>query len=122
MGVLSTNTCVICLSIITEKDNYRPVAITSVASKLFELMLVGRIQKYLYTVSNQFGFKPKHGTDMCVFTLKQIVEYYTLRGSPVYICYIDASKAFDRINHLCLFKKLLNRHINILFVRILLVL
>ena len=30
--------------------------------------------------------------------------------SPVYICYLDASKAFDRLNYWCLFNKLLNRN------------
>jgi len=75
-------------------------------------------QFHLETSSNQFGFKSKHGTDMCVYTLNQITKYYNQRSSPVYICYLDASKAFDRINHWCLFKKLIKlnikRHILVL--------
>ena len=88
-----------------DKDNYRPVAVTSVVSKIIELILLDRLHEILVTVCNHFGFKNKHGTDMCVFSLKQVIEYYNSRSSPVYVCYIDASKAFDRINHWCLFKK-----------------
>ena len=106
--------------LVTDKDNYRPIAVTSVLSKLIELVLLERMNLNLGTACNQFGFKSRHGTDMCVFTLKQIIEYYNLRCSPVYICYLDASKAFDRINHWCLFKKLLNRNINLVLVRLLL--
>ena len=34
------------------------------------------MQGWLLTTSNQFGFKRKHGTDMCVFTLKELIRYY----------------------------------------------
>ena len=105
--------------LITDKDNYRPIAITSVVSKILELLLLDRLQFQLETSSNQFGFKSKHGTDMCVYTLKQITEYYNQRSSPVYICYLDASKAFDRINHWCLFKKLIKRNIDVTLIRLL---
>ena len=104
--------------LVTDKNNYRPIAITSIASKVLELILLCRMNDYLYTECNQFGFKPDHGTSMCVFTMKQIVEYYMNLGSPVYVCYLDASKAFDRINHWCLFSKLIERQVNIVYVRL----
>ena len=31
---------------------------------------------------------------MCISALQQIVDYYQSLNSPVYICYLDASKAF----------------------------
>ena len=105
--------------LVTDKDNYRPVAVTSVVSKSIELILLIRLQNQLETVCNQFGFKTKHGTDMCVFSLKQIIEYYNSRSSPVYVCYLDASKAFDRINHWCLFNKLIKRGIDPMLIRFL---
>ena len=40
--------------------------------------------------------------------------------SPVYTCFLDASKAFDKINHFKLFRKLLDRKTPIVIVRILL--
>ena len=104
---------------VTDQDNYRPIAITTVLSKLFEsLILVKFTDELNNTTCNQFGFKRNHSTDLCVFTFKQIVEYYISQSSPVYICYLDASKAFDRVNHWVLFMKLLER-IPGIFVRLL---
>jgi len=94
---------------LTDKDNYRPIAITSVFSKVFELAILYKYEDVLLsTTCNQFGFKKKCSTDLCVFALKQIVEMYISQSSPVYICYMDASKAFDRVSHWILFKKLVD--------------
>ena len=104
---------------ITDKDNYRPIAITSVFSKIFERIILEKYKHLLQSNDNQFGFKAGHGTDLCVFTLKEIVDYYTLYSSNVYACFIDASKAFDRVNYWHLFSKLLSRGVPKLIVRIL---
>ena len=56
---------------------------------------------------------------MCVFTLKQLISSYHKQGSPVYCAFLDASKAFDRVNHYMLFKKLIERNMPTCFVRIL---
>ena len=102
---------------VTEIDKYRPIAITSVASKVFEKIILSRIQDCLYTNDNQFSYKVKHSTDMCIFTLKSIIDYYISSSSPVYLCYIDASKAFDRINFWNLFHRLIDRNVPVIFVR-----
>ena len=49
-----------------------------------------------------------------------MTKYYTQEKSPVFTCFLDASKAFDKINHYTLFRKLLDRKTPILLVRILL--
>ena len=54
-----------------------------------------------------YDFKRKHGT-VCVFTLKELIRYYIKHGSCMYVAYLDASKAFDRVNQDNLFKTLLN--------------
>ena len=41
------------------------------------------------------------------------------QNSPVYACFLDASKAFDRINHWTMFKKLILRDVPIIIVRVL---
>ena len=42
---------------------------------------------------------------MCIFAFKQVIGYHHNLSSPVYIWFLDASKAFDRINHWYLFKE-----------------
>ncbi len=101
------------------KDNYRPIAVTSVLSKILETIVLNRYQYCLVTCCNQFGFKVGHSTDMCVFTLKHIIDYYQDKSSPVFICYLDASKAFDRLNFWVLFDKLLTRGMPKIIVRLL---
>ena len=91
------------------KSNYRPIAITSSISKLVELIIKERIITYLDTSDSQFGFKAKHGTDMAIYTLKMTLQYYMNCNSPVFVCFLDASKAFDRVNHVKLFQILLQR-------------
>ena len=77
------------------------------------------IESHLITKDNQFGFKKKHSTDLCIITVKSVIKYYNLYNSPVYSCFLDASKAYDRVNHWTLFKKLLKRSVSVIIVRIL---
>ena len=76
-------------------------------TKVVEKVLYSRMEGYLQYTSNQFGFKRKHGTEMCVFVLKELIRYYIKHGSCMYVAFLDASKAFDRVNHTKLFSKLL---------------
>ena len=79
-------------------------------------------EDYLVTHDQQLRFKRKRSTDLCihVFTVKSVTKYYTQENSPVFTCLLDASKAFDKINHYTLFRKLLDRKTPIMLVRILL--
>ena len=87
---------------------------------MVEAIILKRSGDKLDTAHNQFGFKPSHGTEMSVFALKQVIEYYKNNNSPVYVCYLDASKAFDRINHWALFAELLDRKVSNSVIRFLL--
>ena len=104
--------------LICSKDNYRPIAIASVLSKVLEFMILERIEMFVYTHENQFGFKKQHGTDTCIYVMKEIINIYQRLGSSVYLCFLDASKAFDRINHDTLFKKLVDRNVPAYIVRL----
>ena len=51
----------------TDKHNYRTIAISTTMSKVLELLMLHKIDSYLYTTDNQFSFKQNHGTDMCIY-------------------------------------------------------
>ena len=50
--------------------------VPNVFSKVVEKVLYSRMQNWLLTTPNQqFGFKPKLGTEMCVIDLKELIRY-----------------------------------------------
>ena len=91
-----------------DKNNYRPIALSSIASKVFEHIIILRLEEYLWTNDNQFGFKSGHSTDLCIYALSEFIEYFKSRSTSVYVAFLDASKAFDKISHWTLFRKLID--------------
>ena len=72
-------------------------------------MILNRCRYNLVSSDHQFGFKEKHSTDMAVYVLKEVIDHYLRNRSPVFVCFLDTRKAFDRVNHWILFDKLLRR-------------
>jgi hypothetical protein len=104
---------------INSKNNYRPIALASILSKIFENIMLNRLELHLRTNDNQYVVKCIHGTDMCIYALKEIVRKYRSLNSTMLLCFLDASKAFDRVNHVKLFEKLVQRATQGYLVRIL---
>ena len=88
-------------------------------SKIIEKLILARYSSLLQTTENQFGFKSNSSTDLCVFSLKQLIDYYRNNESPVYLCFLDASKAFERVPHNILFSKLFERKVPHIVIRLL---
>ena len=100
-------------------NNYGPIALANVISKVFESLILLRCKKFLTTADNQFGFKSRHSTDFCIYTLKEYIEFYKLRNTSIFVTFLDASKAFDRIDHWLLFKKLIDKRIPLFIIKLL---
>ena len=90
--------------------NYRPVSLTSIICKLMESLIKDAVMKHLLEnnliKNSQHGFMPKKS---CLTNLLEFLEIMTEnldKGIPTDVLYLDFSKAFDRVPHQRLVKKL----------------
>ena len=58
---------------------------------------------------------------MCSWLALETVSYFLNRGSDVWTCIMDMTKAFDRVKHSVLFRKLMKTQVPSIFIRLLLV-
>ena len=70
--------------------------------------------------SLQFGFQAKSGTVMCTWTASAVIDFFNKKGSAVYGCAMDLSKAFDMVDWKELFRILERRKVDPVFLRVLL--
>lgn len=103
----------------SQSSNYRLIAISSIILKIIDLLILHLFSPDLKVDSLQFGFQTNSSTDLCSWTLRESVNYFVNRGSPVYCCMLDMTKAFDNVKLDLLFTKIRKR-LPDLFVRILL--
>ena len=101
-------------------DNYRALTIGTGLSKLLDVVIRNKQTDALKASDLQFGFKEKSSTSMCTFAVVETIEYYKSNGSNVHVLLLDASKAFDRVNYIKLFEKMLKKGMCPLTVRLLL--
>lgn len=71
------------------------------------------------TTDYQYGFKKQHSTVQCTFVVNEIIQYYLNNDTNVYAVLLDASKAFDRVNYVKLFRLLLKKNLCPIVIRFL---
>ena len=95
-----------------ELDNYRPISVLPIFSKILERVV--HYQLYEYLESNkllspyQFGFRKNHSTSSAVVHLTDTVRKSMDMGKLTGALFIDLRKAFDTVDHECLTSKLPN--------------
>ena len=99
-------------------SNYRAIGGSSMILKLFDIIILNIFGDSLTLAEEQFGFQRKSSTTLCSWTVKETINYFLNRDTPVFACFLDMSKAFDLVNYDKLFDKLKNR-ITPLFLRLL---
>ena len=105
---------------VSNPNNYRGIAISSVMSKVLEHVILEKFGNCFSSSTHQFGFKRNHSCSDCSFVLREAVNYYLQNGNKVlYTCALDLSKAFDRVKYYRLFCKLLKRGVPVAVVKLL---
>ena len=85
-------------------NNYRQIAINSILGKIFNIIVFDAQYDSLSTDVLQFSFKRNHPLLFCTSILLGTIEYYNDNNIECYILLHDASKAFDRVEYVKLFK------------------
>ena len=127
-GYISHNLLVCALSPIVKdpngdvsaSKNYRGIAISSLILKVFDNCLLLLFGNLLSNDALQFGFQQGCSTVQCTWAVQETISHYLRRGSDVYCCLLDFSKAFDKVNYDQLFKKLLSREVPTVVLRLVL--
>ena len=96
-----------------DPDNYRGISLISCLAKLFYAILNSRLMKYCLENNilspSQLGFLAGNRTSDAHIILHNLInEYCHKRGSKIYGCFVDFSKAFDSIPRDRMFQKLLD--------------
>lgn len=81
-------------------DNDRPIALAPNLIKVLEWCILLQFGSYLSTSGQQFGFKPCVSTDSCTGLLINAIALHLHQETKVYGYFLDASKAFDQVNHI----------------------
>ena len=91
-------------------NNYRPVSLLCVLSKVFEKVMYDRLLEFLENhkllFSGQFGFRRLHSSYMALMILMDKLISSLDKGETVIGIFLDFSKAFDTVDHEILLQKL----------------
>jgi hypothetical protein len=93
-------------------NNYRPISLLPIISKVFEILMLHRLTKFLnhhcILDTSQHGFRPGRSTVAAAVELIDTIFQSLDKGKCTIGLFIDLSKAFDLVDHDILLNKLSN--------------
>ena len=105
-----------------DPNNYRGITLLSCFGKLFTAILNDRIKLFLENYNllgpEQTGFRAGFSTLDNLFTLYGIIDILHSKNKRLYCAFLDLEKAFDKIDRVLLWEKLINSGIDGKIVRV----
>lgn len=96
-----------------DNENLRPISILPAMSKILENLMKFQILSYCDRFSlfhtNQYAFRKNHSTTSLLLSLTDDIRKDLDNRSDCVMVSLDLTKAFDRINHVILIRKLKDR-------------
>lgn len=93
----------------TNANNYRPISLIPILSKVFERAMHTRITNFLDKFNiirnEQYGFQKGKSTTLAAYTLTKLILENVDKRTPVTAVFFDMSKAFDFVSHKILLDK-----------------
>jgi hypothetical protein len=84
---------------LNEAQKYRPISLLNVGGKVFEKLLIDKINHHLFSNSlitnNQFGFHPQKSTTDVALAVKEYVQYHIQQRNYVVMVSLDVMGEFD---------------------------
>ena len=86
----------------TECGNYRGISLVAHAGKILLKIIARRLSEYCELVGilpeEQSGFRPNCCTTDMMFVIRRMQELARKKQIPLYVCFIDLTKAYDSVD------------------------
>ena len=90
----------------TECGNYRGISLVAHAGKVLLKVITGRLSDYCERENilpeEQCGFRPQRSTVDMMFVVRRLQELARKKDTPVYLRFIDLTKAYDSVDRILL--------------------
>jgi len=81
----------------TNLHNYRGITLLNTTLKLFTKVILSKLLQHIQSREEQQGFQKNRSTTDANFMVRQIAEKAIVFNHTAYLCFIDLTKAFDRV-------------------------
>ena len=86
----------------TECGNYRGISLVAYAGKILLKIIARRLSEYCERVGilqeEQSGFRPNRSTTNMIFVSRRLQELARKKRIPLYVCFVDLTKAYDCVD------------------------